>query len=339
MNTIDPQSAKLSKITLLGLIIIVMVILITLLAPWITPYDYAQQNIANNHASPMTGYTITQEQVSSCHWYETSIEWGCTIFLLGSDPLGRDIFSRLIYSVRTSLIIGFSVAIISLTVGTTYGMVSAYLQLHPKRFTRYIDDLMTIFIDFLSAFPPIIMIIIMRFYFYYFEIMQSVSPTPNAAEKFQSMLWETNETSRGMFFIIIVISVSQWIQAAKLAKRVSISAFKNRNKSKHLDTSNVLYGFTFRDTLRDIKKTVFMFTVIAIPVSILTESALSFLGPGVLAPFPSFGNMLRNSYLGMKSYPYYFFSTVFMLLLTVIGFNLVTHDMKSSSKPLLPKED
>ena len=339
MNTTDPQSAKLSKITLLGLVIIIMVIMIALLAPWITPYDYSQQNINNNLAYPMTGYTITEDQASNCHWYETPLEWGCTIFLLGSDALGRDMFSRLVYSVRTSLIIGFSVAIISLTVGTIYGMVSAYLQLHPKRFTRYIYDLMTIFIDFLSAFPPIIMILIMLIYFYNFELMQSVNPTPTAIEKFQSMLWETNEATHHIFFIIIVISSTQWIETAKLTKRASISAFKNRNKSEHFDANNPLYDFTFRDALRDIKKTVFMSVIMAIPVYIFTETALSFLRIGVAPPLPSFGLMLRSSFLGLKSHSHNFLSIASALLLTVIGFNLVTHDMKNSSKPLLPKED
>lgn len=333
MKNNAPRSAKINKITLLGLSIITILTATALLAPWITPYDYAVQNPTNRKADPMTGYTIMTEQASNCHWYKTPLEWGCTIFLAGSDSLGRDILSRLVYSVRTSLIIGFSVAAISLAVGTTYGVASAYFHLHTKQLVRYFDDLMIVFIDFFGSFPPIIIMMIAILYLHNLKIIATAASIGNI----QSWLLKTNEATNGIFFVIVVIGSTHWVQTAKLAKKVSISAFKNRS-SYQLDSGAPSYAFTLRNTLHDIKKTIIMFVVMAIPSFIFTEVAFSFLGFGVLAPLPSFGSMLNETYSVLRAAPYYGLSTIFMLILTVIGFNLVTYDMQHSIKPLLPKQ-
>jgi len=92
-----------NKIAVSGLIFVVALFVVAIFAPVFTPYHYATQNVGHNRAKPMTGYDITPDRLELCHWAGTPIEWGCTIYLLGSDALGRDMVSRVIYGARISL--------------------------------------------------------------------------------------------------------------------------------------------------------------------------------------------------------------------------------------------
>lgn len=108
-----------NRLALIGGIFVVMVILSAIFAPLITPYDLDYQNIKENREKPLTGYTISQTQADRCHWYKTPLEWGCTVFMTGSDALGRDLYSRVIYGTRVSL----AVALVGSTVALVFGII------------------------------------------------------------------------------------------------------------------------------------------------------------------------------------------------------------------------
>ena len=131
-----------NKIAVAGMAFIVFVTIVALVAPLITPYDFAHQNLPNNRAEPMTGYIITTDKLPACHWEGTFLEWGCTLFVAGSDGLGRDLYSRVIYGTRISLSVALVAASVSLVIGFVYGTVSGYAG-------GRTDDIMMRVVDFL----------------------------------------------------------------------------------------------------------------------------------------------------------------------------------------------
>ena len=116
-----------NKIAVSGLIFVLFVILVAVAAPIFAPYGYETQNLRNNRAKPMEGYDILQSYAEeNCHWYDTPVEWGCTVYIAGSDALGRDLWSRIIYGTRVSLSVAVIAATVSLVIGLIYGTVSGY---------------------------------------------------------------------------------------------------------------------------------------------------------------------------------------------------------------------
>ena len=96
-----------NKVAIAGMGFIILVIIIALAAPVFAPYHFSYTNNLNNRAKPMESYILTTDKLPECHWANTPLEWGCTIFLAGSDTLGRDIWSRVIYGTRVSLAVAF----------------------------------------------------------------------------------------------------------------------------------------------------------------------------------------------------------------------------------------
>jgi oligopeptide transport system permease protein len=309
-----------SKTSKLGVTIILSLVILAILAPWITPFDYAAQNIANKQAEPITGFINTTDRLDSCHWANTPLEWGCAIYFLGTDGLGRDLFSRLIYGIRTSLLVGFITAAISLVIGTTYGLISGYLQTHSNWFANRADDVMTGITDLLGSFPPIIIIIFLILFFHYLEIMNEYERLGGTGHTIINMNTRTN----GLLFVIIAISSTSWVHTARLTKRTSIRSYK-----KALDTNSKL---SVGQAFNQIKNTVFMFEMMALPTYILTEAAFGFLQFGALPPYPSLGYMIGQSFVSIRNSPHIFWAPALALTLTIIGFNLVTADMRRGIK-------
>jgi ABC-type dipeptide/oligopeptide/nickel transport system permease subunit len=309
-----------SKIPKLGVTIILSLVILAILAPWITPFEYAAQNIANKQAEPMTGFINTTDQLDTCHWANTSLEWGCTIYLLGADGLGRDLLSRLIYGIRTSLLVGFITAAVSLVIGTSYGLISGYLQTSSNWLANRAEDVMTGFTDLVGSFPPIIIIIFLILFFHYLEIMMEYGRLGSTGQNIIDMNMRTN----GLLFVIIAISSSSWIHTARLVKRISVRAYK---KALVID-SKLSIGQAFNP----VKNTVFMFEMMSIPTYILTGAAFGFLRLGVLPPYPSLGYMVGQSFVSIRNAPHIFWAPALTLTLTIIGFNLITADMRRGIK-------
>ncbi|MFQ5420029.1 MAG: hypothetical protein ACE5EY_06665 [Anaerolineae bacterium] len=106
-----------NKVSVGGALFILLVVIIAVAAPIFTPYHFADQNNFNNREKPMTGYIVTTDQLSDCHWANTPVEWGCTIFFAGSDSLGRDIWSRVVYGGRVSLAVAVVASSVALGIG------------------------------------------------------------------------------------------------------------------------------------------------------------------------------------------------------------------------------
>jgi peptide/nickel transport system permease protein len=265
-----------NKFAVVGLTIIFLLISVAVLAPLISPYTPSEQNLSERLLKP-------------------SMEHLC-----GTDDLGRDIFTRMIYGSRISLIVGFISVLIILIIGTFLGIVSGF-------YGGKIDYVIMRFTDIVLCFPIFFLILL---------IIAFLEPN--------------------IYNVMIVIGFTSWPGLARLV-RAEVLSLKEREfilVAKMMALSNIKI-FTVH-ILPNIISPLMVYSSLAIGGAILTESSLSFLGLGVQPPMPSWGQILTSG----KDYIYIaWWLSIFpgiAILLTVLSFNLVGEAIRDVFDP---KED
>ena len=305
-----------NKVAVSGMIFIGIVIVIAFLAPLITPYHYSTQNTAHARAKPLTGYDITINQAENCTWYNTPLEWGCTLFITGSDNLGRDLFSRTIYGTQVSLAVAFVASSVSLVIGFIYGTVSGYLG-------GRVDNLMMRIVDFMYGVPTLPIIILMTFYF------QTISRRGDATG-LMGFLIELNRGMGGLLFLFIAVGALNWIGMARLA-RGQVLSYKQK---EFIEAARAL-GATdsqiiFKHLMPNIIGPLIIAESLAIPGYIFLEAALSFIGLGVNPPTPSWGAMISCCYAGLRSNPHLVMVPGAALTLLTLAFNFMGDGLRDA---------
>jgi oligopeptide transport system permease protein len=311
---------RANKLGMAGAVVILLVILMAILAPVITPYDYATQNNRNSRAKPMTGYIVTTDYAKEkCNWYGTPLEWGCTLFLTGSDSLGRDLWSRAVYGTRISLSVALVAASVSLCIGTVIGTVSGFVG-------GYVDDFIMRLVDFLYAVPVLPIIILMQVYF------QALA-RQGVRTGLAGTLIRLNQSMGGLFFIFIAMGALGWLGMARLA-RGQVLAHKQKEfveAARSVGASNS--RIVFRHLLPNIIAPLLVAETLAIPGYIFTEAALSFIGLGVNPPTPSWGAMINEGRLGLRSNPHWVLVPGILLALLTLAFNFMGDGLRDALDP------
>ncbi|MEM3434085.1 MAG: ABC transporter permease, partial [Candidatus Methanomethyliaceae archaeon] len=174
-----------NRAALFGLLLIVVLAILAIGAPWLAPYHYAVGDVQYNFARP-----------NKEHWF-------------GCDYMGRDLLSRLIYGARVSLTIAFVSAATSFLIGVSYGIISGY-------FGGAIDNLMMRFVDVAWGFPTLLLIILMMVFFK--SSFAKVTPGTLAGT-----LSAIDRAMGGMFFICIGIGLTAWLMIARLARGMTLA--------------------------------------------------------------------------------------------------------------------
>lgn len=262
-----------NKFAMIGLIIITLLILVAVFAPVISPYTPSQQNIFERLQSPSLTHVF------------------------GTDDLGRDVFTRMVFGARISLAVGFISVFIILLIGTFLGIVSGY-------YGGKIDYIIMRFTDIVLCFPTFFLIIL---------VIAFVEPN--------------------IYNVMIVIGVTSWPGLARLV-RAEVLSLKEREfilVSKMMAISNIKIFCVH--ILPNIISPLMVYSSLAIGGAILTESALSFLGLGVQPPMPSWGQILTSG----KDYIYMaWWLSLFpgvAILVTVLAFNLIGEAIRDIFDP------
>lgn len=218
-------------------------------------------------------------------------------FWLGTDEQGRDVFSRLAFGARMSLVIGFSVQVIALFVGIVMGTLGVFAH-------KFVSIPVLRLTDGMFAFPDILLAILIV------------------------GVWNTRFTA-----MIIALSITAWPAVARLT-RTQMASLKDRDyvvASKALGASTAyLVRKHILPHLWGILLAVAMIDVAAV---ILAESALSFLGIGIQAPVPSWGGMIQAGRSNMNSYPIMLLWPCLILSLTVFALNFVGDGLRALADP------
>jgi peptide/nickel transport system permease protein len=258
-----------------GALIVAVLFAVALLAPLIAPYDPGQINIK-----------IVLQEPSSGH-------------LFGTDALGRDVLSRMIWGSRISLMVGFVAVGIASLVGIFLGALAGY-------YGRWVDNLIMRFVDIMLCFPTFFLIL---------AVVAFLEPS----------IWN----------IMIIIGVTGWMGLARLV-RAEFLSLKERDFSiaeKALGAKD--FRIIFRHILPNAMAPVLVSATLGVAGAILTESALSFLGIGVQPPTPSWGNILTQGKDNIEIAWWLSLYPGLAILITVLGYNLLGEGIRDAIDPRL----
>lgn len=273
MLTLYLSRIRNNRLALTGIVIIGILTAIAILSPWLAPYDFLEQNLLERLSPP-----------SSKHW-------------MGTDDLGRDVFSRLLLGTRISLMVGLVAVSIATLFGTSVGLVAGY-------FGNWADTLLMRTVDVLLCFPTFFLI-----------LMVIAFLEPNILN------------------VMIVIGITSWTGLARLVRGETLSLrerdFVLAAMALGLSTKRIL----FVHLLPNVTAPILVSATLGVGSAILIESALSFLGLGVQLPTPSWGNMLTSG----KDYIYFaWWLSLFpglAILITVLSFNLLGEGLRDVLDP------
>ena len=264
-----------NRLALVGMGIIIFVLLVAVFAPVLAPYPMEEQHLKN----PMEAPSMT--------------------FLFGTDQYGRDVFSRVIYGARTSLLVGFGAVAMGAIVGTMIGAVAGY-------FGGWIDDLLMRLIDIILAIPAMLMAI---------SISAMLGP--------------------GLFNAVVAISIGSIGQFARITRASIISV----REQEYIEAVRALGSSDVRIIAKHIFPNIAAPLIVQISLniasSILAGAGLSFIGLGVQPPIAEWGAMLSA---GRSYIRFNWWLTTFpglAIMLTVYGFNLVGDGLRDALDPRL----
>lgn len=267
------QRFKRNRLAMAGGWVVAMLFVVSLLAPLLAPYD----------PNGINAWRVL-EAPSWQHWF-------------GTDELGRDVLSRVLYGARISLKVGFVAVGIAVAIGTVVGLVSGY-------YSGIVDAGLMRVVDIMLCFPAFFLIL---------AVITFLEPS----------IW----------YIMMVIGLTGWMGVARLvrAETLSIREMDYIMAARCIGCSNM--RIIFRHILPNTVSPILVSATLGIAGAILTESALSFLGIGVQPPTPSWGNILTS---GKDYIEFAWWLSLFpglAILVTVLAYNLLGEGIRDALDP------
>ncbi|MEZ4713380.1 MAG: ABC transporter permease [Caldilineaceae bacterium] len=261
------------RLAMSGAILLLLIALAALLAPWLAPYPPDAQNLDHIRVAPNAQ------------------------FFLGTDSLGRDLLSRLLYGARIALWIGLLVVAIEVAVGVPLGMVAGY-------FGGRLDLLIMTLTDMVWAFPPLVLAL---------GVVAALGASLTNA--------------------VVAIALVSWVPFTRVtrAKVLSLRQQEFVQASEALGSTH--RSILLRHILPNIVATNLVLVTLTLPSALLTAAALSFLGFGVQPPTPEWGAMLNEGRPYLQEAPWISTFPGVAILLTVIGFNLLGDGVRDVFDP------
>ncbi len=268
---------KRNQLAIAGGTVVLILFIVSLCAPLLSPYSPSEIN-AYSVLSPPTWH----------HWF-------------GTDELGRDVLTRLLYGSRVSLKVGFVAVGIAVSIGTVVGLVSGY-------YGGVVDSILMRLVDIMLCFPAFFLIL---------AIITFLEPS----------IW----------YIMMVIGLTGWMGVARLvrAETLSIREMDYVLAARCIGCSN--HRIIFRHIFPNAVSPVLVSATLGVAGAILTESALSFLGIGVQPPTPSWGNILAS---GKDYIEFAWWLSLFpglAILVTVLSYNLLGEGIRDALDPRIKR--
>ena len=258
----------MNKLMMLGLFIVLFFAVIAIFAPFIASYDPSQIDIENILTSPSKEH------------------------ILGTDSLGRDLFSRMIYGTRISLLVGMIAVGIAAIIGITFGSLAGY-------YGRWVDVVVMRLVDIMLCFPTFFLIL---------AVIALLEPS--------------------IINIMAIIGITSWMGVARLI-RAEILSLKERDfiyAERAIGASD--FRIIAKHLIPNAMAPVLVSITLGIAAAILVESSLSFLGIGVQPPTPSWGNILSEGKSVMGAAWWMMLFPGLAIFITVLGYNLLGEGLR-----------
>jgi peptide/nickel transport system permease protein len=262
-----------NRLALVGAILLLTAFAVAILAPVLATHDPREQSLLSRLAPPSSEYR------------------------LGTDELGRDEFSRLVWGARYSLFIGFAGTFGGLVLGTIVGLAAGF-------FGGSVDTLVMRLIDIMYAFPGILLAIL---------IVAIVGPSITNLIIVLA-IWGTPTLSRIVRSSVLMLKSEEFVQAA-----VALGASRTRIMARHL--------------LPNCVGPIIVYSTLGLADALLTTAGLGFLGLGVQAPAPEWGTMLSVGRNYLREAPHLMIFPGLLILLTVISLNLIGDALRDALDP------
>jgi len=279
------RSVRRARLAVAGGVVLTVVVLMGVTAPMLAPQDPAEQNILERLKPP--GF---KDSMGRRHY-------------LGTDQLGRDILSRLMYGARVSLVVGIAAVFIGGTLGLTLGLISGY-------YGGWVDDAIMRLADIQLAFPSILL---------YIAVLAVLGP--------------------GLFKVIAILGVTGWVTYGRVARGQVLSV----REQEYVQAGRAIGAREARIILRHVLPNIFSAIIVvgsfAVASNIIAEASLSFLGLGVPPSVPAWGSMLAEArdYVRDAWWPVTFPGLAIML--TVLSINAMGDWLRDFLDPRLSLQD
>ncbi len=262
-----------NKMAVISIVYLLIQSLAAIFAPLIAPFSFEETDLILGAVPP-----------NATHWF-------------GTDDLGRDMFTRILYGSRVSLMVGLLATAVSMVIGVSYGAISGYLG-------GRTDNIMMRGLEVLYAMPFTFFVIILMVLF-----------------------------GRNIYLMFIALGAIQWLTMARIVRGQVVSLkkmeFIEAAKATGVKTSKIIRKHIFPNTLSP----VIVYVTLTIPTVILEEAFLSFLGLGVQEPMASWGTLISDGVSAMETYPWMIIYPCLTLMMTLLALNFLGDGLREAFDP------
>jgi ABC-type dipeptide/oligopeptide/nickel transport system permease subunit len=282
---------------MISLAVVIVLVLLAILAPLLAPFSYADGDLLHIAQGPTRQH------------------------LLGTDEVGRDILSRLLYGGRVSLAVAVAAQFVILLIGVPIGLVTGF-------FGGWIDLVIMRIVDAIYALPNLLIAIL---------LMSVLRGNISQSQQSSSLLVRLDDWSSGLVGIFIVLCLTQWLIVSRLV-RAQVLSVKER---EHVEAARAIGATPWRILLAHILPHVLAPVIVAVafgvPGAILLEASLSFLGIGVNPPTPSWGLMISSGITNLRSHPHMLVSPALALGVTLLAFTFLGDGLRDAMDPYMKR--
>ncbi len=274
----------------IGAAILALICLMGIAAPLLTPLDPAQINPVYRNKTPGTEETVRRDDGTKAvitHW-------------MGTDSLGRDIYARVVYGARASLLVGVAVALISVTIGLVIGLVSGYI--------RWLDAIVMRVMDGLMAIPAILLAIAL-----------------------------VSLSSAGLVTVIVAIVVPEIPRVVRLVRSVVLSIREEPYVEAAIAVGTPTPLLLVRHVLPNTIAPLIVQATYIVASAILIEAILSFLGVGIPPQTPTWGNIMAEGRTLFRVFPHNILYPGIFLALTILAVNMLGDGLRDTLDPRMSK--
>ncbi|WP_027631898.1 ABC transporter permease [Clostridium hydrogeniformans] len=270
---------KGNKVALVSLIVIILYIIFAIVTPMISPFNYSETDLVNQDLKP-----------NLTHWF-------------GTDALGRDLFVRVAYGARYSLIIAFAATIINLVIGVIYGGVAGF-------FGGRIDNIMMRIVDVLYSVPTLIYVILIM-----------------------AAFLKPEEGNTGIGTIVLALSISYWVSMARIVRgdilQLKQQEFVLAARTLGASKNRILFKHLIPNCIGSILVTM----TLLVPSAIFTEAFLSFIGLGINPPLASLGTLANEAMPALYVNAYQLVFPALAICIIILSFNLLGDGLTEALDP------
>ena len=267
------ESFSRNRLALVGLILLAVLLCAAIFGPMLSPYPYdGMDAMSRNQPS------------SAAHWF-------------GTDQMGRDIFTRVLYGARVSLLVGFASTALNLLIGVLYGSIAGYVG-------GRVDMVMMRIVDVIYAVPAMIYMILLMLIF-----------------------------GSNIYSVMLGICVNGWINMARIVRSQVMSLKEQEFSVAAFVIGASRKRILFRHLLLNSLGPIIVTVTLMIPQAIFTEAFLSFIGIGISAPMASLGTLAQDAKMLMNVYPMQMVWPVLVICIVIFSLNFIGEGLETALNP------